>query len=468
MIRLLFVLFMLSLSLFAASDEALLKQADRLLRSTNKSDQFRAYDSYKDIYLHAIMSGDEKMENSSLKGIVKSGNLLDIDVSQYSDELKNKQPKQISFKQTKEITTTKFNETTNKKSNNSMKVKSLNRLVATEWIESKLILTFDRALQDSEVHYFTLHNPKKNLFKYVFDVSSSALIESQIIKKNGIDKIKLAQNSSDSIRIVVENSTKIEIGHSLESEKLIINLQADSVEEVKSVSLPPKRTDRTKTIMIDAGHGGTDPGAIGHDKLREKDIVFSIAQELSKILKSRGYTVHTTRDSDVFVKLSGRTRLANDKGADLFISVHANAVSKESSSSVSGIECFFLSPSRSERAKKIASKENSADISDMDMYAKNSYLSLLNHHNILASNKLAIDLQRGMLGSLKSKYDGVVDGGIREGPFWVLVGALMPSVLIEVGFITNPSEATRLADLKYQQMMAKGMADGVERYFANN
>ncbi|MDD5156619.1 N-acetylmuramoyl-L-alanine amidase [Sulfurimonas sp.] len=467
MIRLLSIFFIFYIALYALSDEASLKKADRLLRSTSKSDQFRAYDSYKDMYLRAVMSGDSKLESSSLKGIVKSGTLLDIDVSQYSDELKNKTPKQVNFKQSKEIATAAFDETKTKKQDDIWN-RSLNSLVGTEWVESKLILTFDRELKENEVHYFTLHNPKKNLYKYVFDISSSALIKSQIIKKNGIDKIKFAQNGSDSIRIVIENSTKIEIEHSLESEKLIINLQANSVEEARNASLPPKRTDRTKTIMIDAGHGGTDPGAIGYNKYREKDVVFSIAQELNKILKSRGYTVYMTRDSDVFVKLSGRTRLANDKGADLFISVHANAVGKESSESVNGIECFFLSPSRSDRAKRIASKENSADISDMNMYAKDSILSLVNHHNILASNKLAIDLQRGMLGALKSKYDGVVDGGVREGPFWVLVGASMPSVLIEVGFITNPTEATRLVDLKYQQTMAKGMADGVERYFANN
>jgi N-acetylmuramoyl-L-alanine amidase len=116
----------------------------------------------------------------------------------------------------------------------------------------------------------------------------------------------------------------------------------------------------------------------------------------------------------------------------------------------------------------VAALENSADMSDMNMYGKDSYLNLLNHHNILASNKLAIDLQRGMLGSLNQKYKDVRDGGVREGPFWVLVGAQMPSVLVEVGFITHPKESEHLVDDEYIKNMVKGLADGVERYFANN
>ena len=175
-----------------------------------------------------------------------------------------------------------------------------------------------------------------------------------------------------------------------------------------------------------------------------------------------------TRDRDKYVKLSKRTKFANKKKADIFISIHANAVDKKNAHKVSGIECYFLSPSRSSKAKRVAAKENSADLSEMNRYGKNSFLNLLNHHNILASNKLAIDLQRGMLGALNKKYKGVKDGGVREGPFWVLVGAQMPSVLVEVGFISHPKEAKRLVNSKYIKTMAKGLADGIERYFAKN
>ncbi len=133
-----------------------------------------------------------------------------------------------------------------------------------------------------------------------------------------------------------------------------------------------------------------------------------------------------------------------------------------------GIECYFLSKSRSERAKRVAAKENSADLSDMDFYGKESFLNTINSHNIVAANKLAIDLQRGMLGFLNKKYKNVHDGGVREGPFWVLVGAQMPAVLVEVGFISHPVEGSRLISSKYQKNIAIGLANGVERYFLKN
>ena len=207
---------------------------------------------------------------------------------------------------------------------------------------------------------------------------------------------------------------------------------------------------------------------MGYRRYREKIVVLDVAKELEKILKSRGYKVYMTRSGDKFVKLSNRTKFANKKGANIFVSIHANAIDGKNAKKVHGIECYFLSPSRSERAKNVAAQENSADLSDMNIYGKDSYLNFLNHHNTVASNKLAIDLQRGMLGALGKKYSGVKDGGVREGPFWVLVGAQMPSVLVEVGFITHPTEARRLVDKNYLKTMALGLADGIERYFANN
>jgi N-acetylmuramoyl-L-alanine amidase len=175
-----------------------------------------------------------------------------------------------------------------------------------------------------------------------------------------------------------------------------------------------------------------------------------------------------TRASDKFIKLRDRTQYANRKNADLFISIHANAIGGKSAATVHGIECYYLDKSRSSRAKKVAAQENSADMSEMDFYGKESFLHTLSSHNIIAANKLAIDLQRGMLNSLRKKYKNVKDGGVRPAPFWVLVGAQMPAVLVEVGFISNPKEARRLVDTKYQKRLSLGLANGVERYFMNN
>lgn len=104
----------------------------------------------------------------------------------------------------------------------------------------------------------------------------------------------------------------------------------------------------------------------------------------------------------------------------------------------------------------------------MNRFGKDSFLNFLNREKILASNKLAIDIQQGMLRMLRSHYAKVKDGGVRKGPFWVLVGAQMPAVLVEVGFVSNPMEAKRLANRTYQKRLAQGLAEGIERYFLKN
>lgn len=237
----------------------------------------------------------------------------------------------------------------------------------------------------------------------------------------------------------------------------------------KSLILPknPKAKEKYR-IVIDPGHGGKDCGAMGVTKVCEKHIVLSVGKFLDQELKKRGYTTYMTRDKDIYVNLRERTELANAKGAHLFVSIHANSVPKTSNDSPQGIETYFLSTARSERARKVAELENKDDVEVMNYFSKFSFLSSLNSHRLIASNKLAIDIQFGILRELRRNYQGIVDGGVREGPFWVLAGALMPSVLIEVGYNSNPIEAKRINDSRYQRFLAKGIADGIDGYFAKN
>ena len=221
-------------------------------------------------------------------------------------------------------------------------------------------------------------------------------------------------------------------------------------------------------IVIDAGHGGKDCGAIGETKVCEKHIVLKVAQALNKELKKRGYITYMTRDKDVYINLKERTDFANSKNADLFISIHANSVPKTSSKSPKGVETYFLSAARSDRARDVAEQENKDDIDVMNFFSKQTFLNSLNSHRLLASNKLAIDIQYGILNELKKNYQGIVDGGVREGPFWVLAGALMPSVLVEIGYNSNPIESVRLNDEKYQRFLAIGIANGVDGFIAKN
>jgi len=465
MFRSLLLLIAFAIALFALSDSETLKRADGFMKTSNKSNQFRAYNDYKNLYLRALMSEDDVLRMKTLQGIVSSGKKLHIDVSQYAQELQKLTPK-TSYH------APKSKNNPQSKTNKKIKIQSSHKLESVKWKEERLVLKFDKELKNNQINYFTLYDPKTKRYRYVFDIHASMLTESQNLRKNMIERIKLAQYNSNTLRLVIENSSELSIRFKVEPYELLINIQNSQARfsevAVSDKKIAPKRLDRNKIIVIDAGHGGKDPGAVGYKKYREKIVVHQIARELKNILKARGYKVYMTRDRDRFVKLSNRTKFANRKNADIFISIHANAVGKKNAHKVHGIECYFLNRSRSAKAKKVAAMENSADLSDMDFYGKESFLNTVNSHNIVAANKLAIDLQRGMLGSLNKRYKNVKDGGVREGPFWVLVGAQMPSVLVEVGFITHPKEAKRLVNRKYQNTLAQGLANGVERYFLNN
>ncbi|MGL2468393.1 N-acetylmuramoyl-L-alanine amidase [Helicobacter pylori] len=223
-----------------------------------------------------------------------------------------------------------------------------------------------------------------------------------------------------------------------------------------------------KKIVLDAGHGGKDCGAMSANLVCEKDIVLEVVKFLHKELKKRGYSVLLTRDKDIYIDLVGRTELANKKSADLFISVHANSIPKHSTSNAHGIETYFLSTARSERARKVAEQENKDDVNLMDYFSKSLFLNSLNTQRLIVSNKLAIDVQYGMLQSIRKNYPDVVDGGVREGPFWVLAGALMPSILIEIGYNSHAIESKRIQSKPYQKILAKGIADGIDSFFSKN
>ncbi len=462
MLRSLFLLFIFFISLYAQSSSELLKRANKYAKSSSKTSQFRAYNDYKNLYLQALMNENSKLKRSALQGIVKTGSRLHIDVSRYSKELVSMRSSKKHHKKKKKI---------KKKTKKKIKVQSSHKLKSVFWQDNRLLLKFDKKLTSNQINYFTLYDKKTKKYKYVFDIHAM-LNKSYTLRKSGIDKIKLAQYNPTTLRLVIENRSKLVVRFTKKSNKLSIAINKKSAHIQKRSTKTRKKVSaslykKNKVIVIDAGHGGKDPGAIGYRRYREKIVTLQIAKALKKILKARGYRVYMTRERDRFIKLRHRTKYANDKRADIFISIHANAVGKQSAKNVHGIECYFLSPSRSHRAKKVAAMENSADLEDMNFYGKQCFLNTINSHNIIAANKLAIDLQRGALASLQKKYSNVKDAGVREGPFWVLVGAQMPAVLVEVGFITHPMEAKRLVDRKYQKSMAEGLANGIERYFIN-
>ena len=222
-------------------------------------------------------------------------------------------------------------------------------------------------------------------------------------------------------------------------------------------------------IVIDAGHGGKDCGAKCQGKY-EKDIVLQIAKKVKEEFEDEGYRVYLTRSSDRFLTLGERTRIADKKDAKVFISIHANAISDKSRfEKIEGVETYFLQKSRDERSRKIAAKENASVLQGQDQLSQNVILdSILNGPKIIESNKLAIDVQKNIIKSLRKEYNDIYNGGVRPAPFYVLVGASRPSILVEVGYITNSKERQRLLSSSYQERLAKGIVAGVTRYLDNH
>jgi N-acetylmuramoyl-L-alanine amidase domain protein len=286
-------------------------------------------------------------------------------------------------------------------------------------------------------------------------------IQQQKATQHQAQNQKLAQQKQEKVAAQTKTDAKSTQSTTEKDEQEIV------LAPVKTAATKKITSAKGKVVVLDAGHGGDDPGAI-NGSLKEKNIVLSIAQKAGKELQGRGYKVYYTRSKDKFINLRDRTKYANDKAADLFISIHANAApSKTKAATMRGIETFFLSPARSERSKNAAALENKSDIEEMNYFSKQTFLNFLNREKIIASNKLAIDVQREVLARAKSVSSKASDGGVREAPFWVLVGALMPAVLLEVGYITHPSEGDLINNSKYQDALAKGLADGIDVYFSN-
>lgn len=213
-----------------------------------------------------------------------------------------------------------------------------------------------------------------------------------------------------------------------------------------------------KTIMLDPGHGGKDPGAAANG-LKEKSINLRFAKILAAKLKKAGFNVLYTRSTDKFIPLEERTAMANIKKADMFISIHCNA---HRSSKINGIETYTLNLARNRNAVRVAARENAVSakrISDLQVILTD----LMLNSKMKESKDLAQNIHTGSLSSIRRKWS-VKDQGVREAPFYVLMGAKMPSVLIELGYLTNRTEAKRLKTDSYLSYIADGIVKGVLEY----
>jgi N-acetylmuramoyl-L-alanine amidase len=213
-------------------------------------------------------------------------------------------------------------------------------------------------------------------------------------------------------------------------------------------------------IVIDAGHGGHDPGAQSNG-INESELVLDVALRLEKLLKDQpGVDVVLTRRTDEFIPLEERTAIANREGADLFLSIHANASRQPTAR---GIETYFLNFATNPAAEAVAARENATSGNTMGKLPELVKTIALNN-KVAESRELATTVQTSLMRRLRTQNTSVKDLGVKQAPFVVLIGAQMPSVLAEISFLTNRPEAALLRQASYRQRIAQALFDAVLKY----
>jgi len=302
-----------------------------------------------------------------------------------------------------------------------------------------------------------------------FDLKNSRLkkeIKTALPVGDGLLKaVRAGQFDAQTVRVVLDLE-KIKDFHSFildDPTRLVIDV--NGAEIAKKPETPVVR----RRVVIDPGHGGHDPGAVGPSGLYEKNVVLDIALKLKKILLADPFNeVFLTRETDRFISLEERTAMANRKNADFFVSIHANANPVRR---VKGIETYLLNWTNDDEAMRVAARENKISLKKMrEMHRQMDALGMILNDLSRDSKrndsiKLANYIQQSMVTTLnnESSYKSI-DLGVKQALFYVLFGARMPSVLVEVSFISNPQEEQLLSDESYRMQIAKAIAKGLNTY----
>ena len=315
-----------------------------------------------------------------------------------------------------------------------------------------------------------------------FDLKKCTLTDSvkgAIPINNGILKtVRFAQFDKDTVRVVLDLDSLRKYSAFLleEPNRLVIDVYpgddsavAGNDEREYRKVLTEKPPERIKTIVLDPGHGGKDSGAIGPRGLKEKDITLSVGKRLGQILKAKhGVEIVYTRTRDVFVPLNERTEIANSRKADLFISIHTNASEKRRTR---GIETYFLNWTNNREALRVAARENKISINKMERVQNGLQMilqDLARNNKREESMRLAHSVQNSMVNILSKDYSRVEDLGVKYALFYVLVGAEMPSILVEISFISNHDEEVRLSKSNYRNKIAEAIARGINAYISES
>ena len=313
-----------------------------------------------------------------------------------------------------------------------------------------------------------LSNPDRLYFD-VKDAHISKEINTSIPVGDGILKtVRASQFNKTTVRVVLD------LDEISDYQTFIFDDPARLVIDVYGKTRTAAKPDMNivkRMIVLDPGHGGHDPGAVGPKNLYEKDVVLDIALKLKKVLMEDPFNeVFLTRERDIFIPLEERTAMANRKNADLFVSIHANASPRREAK---GIETYLLNWNDDEEAIRVAARENA--ISLKKMRAMNRQVDIVDviKSDLIRENKrdesikLANYIQRSLISNLDSDTKHVLNLGVKQALFYVLFGAKMPSVLVEVSFISNPEEERLLSNDAYRTEIAKGIAKGLNTYLTS-
>jgi len=298
-------------------------------------------------------------------------------------------------------------------------------------------------------------------------VLPTGIDNSLAIRDGLLHQARIAQYDSNTVRLVLDmESLKDSTASALTNpSRLVVDIygegQAASPAETEVLPLSQQLGLKIRRIVLDPGHGGKDPGAIGPNGLREKDVVLALASRIKPRLEALGYEVLMTRDRDVFVELADRARFANENKADLFVSIHTNASKNRN---VRGIETYFLGVARDRQSSETAMLENAVSeenaLSDLEQILH----SLMNQNNMWHSSILAETVQDSMHGELNGKYGTIKNLGVKQAPFFVLSKTNMPAVLLETAFISNSSGEKLLQRGDFRDTLSESITRGIVDY----
>ena len=368
------------------------------------------------------------------------------------------------------------------------------------WSDSRAEYTRVVIDMDKDITYRQeqLESPQRIYFDLLGTTITKTLAQKDFpVEGDFLRRIRVGQNTPTTVRVVLDfkNVSDYNVFWLPDPYRLVIDISGEKPREPSSSNrstnannleprstaqpsenpedlrlTPPPRDDghsiyqqlglEPRRILIDPGHGGHDPGTTSRKGLREKDLVLDISKRVAELLRTRAFEVLMTRDSDIFIPLEERTAIANSKGADIFVSIHINA---SRSTRPRGTETYFLNLSTDPDAAEVAARENAS--STRRLSELNHLLQkVMNNSKITESRELATRIQDAMASTLLPSKNDARNRGVKKAPFYVLLGAQMPAVLVEVAYLSNQKDEALLNDPNYRQKVAESIAYGINSY----